>query len=287
MRANRWTAALLLGILAASARAADVPVIYTVDGTALKAAVAGTSLTFRLYTDAACTTLVHTQAVNVENVTVISKLKPVKPSGATAKPPKTDDLRTTLTSVTPASPLYLKVTGTGITPVGGACQVQAAGGLGAAGPATGLVMKDSNGATVGIYNPSPFPGAIRNVGGTIAGAPADVNGFAQNIPLLILYYTSTDCSGTALGPVDPSLVKLGTVVGTTLYFSPSSGPTTTFNSYEEKPYADQAACDATFGAGNTTFVPPDGCCAVASNTTQMGPVGTDDLSAFVPPFHLE
>jgi len=34
------------------------------------------------YTDAACTALVHTQVVNSENVTVISKLKRFKPSGA-------------------------------------------------------------------------------------------------------------------------------------------------------------------------------------------------------------
>ena len=145
-----------------------MPVTYTVDDTALKAAISGTPLTFRLYTDAACTALVHTQVVNSENVTVISKLKRFKPSGA-AKPPKTDDLRTTLTSVTPSSPLYLKVTGTGVTTVGGACQVQAAGGVGATGPATGFVVKDSNGATLGIFDPnSSFPGALRKVGGTIA-----------------------------------------------------------------------------------------------------------------------
>jgi hypothetical protein len=281
-------AGVLLGVLVGSVRAADVPVTYTVDGTALKAAVSGTPLTFTLYTDAACTTLVHTQAVNVEDVTVISKLKRVKPGGAPTKPPKTDDLRTTLTSVTPAAPLYLKVTGTGITPVGGACQAQAAGGLGATGPATGFVVKDSTGATLGIFDPGAFPGAFRNVGGTVVVAPADVNGFTQGF-LYILYYTSSDCSGTALGPVDPSLAKIGTVIGTTLYFTPSSGPTTTFNSLLEKngTYTSQALCDATFGAGSSTFVAPEGCCFVASNTTQMGPVGTEDLSAFVPPFHLE
>lgn len=124
--------------------------------------------------------------------------------------------------------------------------------------------------------------------GTIVQVPADVNGVVQGA-LYILYYTSSDCSGTALGPVDPSLAKIGTIIGTTLYFTPSSGPTTTFNSYLERngTYTSQALCDAAFGAGATTFIPPEGCCAVASNMTQMGPVGTEDLSAFVPPFHLE
>src|SRR5580765_8016705 len=108
-----FPAAVLLAVFLSPARAADVPVTYTVDGTALKAAISGTPLTFTLYTDSACTTLVHTQVINAEDVTVIAKLKRVKPTGAT-KPPKTDDLRTTLTSVTSSAPLYLKVAGTGI-----------------------------------------------------------------------------------------------------------------------------------------------------------------------------
>ena len=80
--------------------------------------------------------------------------------------------------------------------------------------------------------------------------------------LLILYYTSADCSGTALVPDDPSLAKFGTVIGTTLYFSPSLGVSTTFNSILERngTYTSQAACDASFGAGNSTFVAPEGCC---------------------------
>ena len=106
-------------------------------------------------------------------------------------------------------------------------------------------------------------------------------------PLTFTLYS--DCSGTALGPVDPSLAKIGTVIGTTVYFTPSNGPTTTFNSDLERngTYTSQALCDAAFSPGATTFIPPEGCCAVASNMTQMGPVGTEDLSPFVPPFHLE
>jgi len=66
--------AVLLAAFLAPARAADVPVSYTVDETALKTAISGTPLTFTLYTDATCTTLVHTQVVNAENVTVIARL---------------------------------------------------------------------------------------------------------------------------------------------------------------------------------------------------------------------
>ena len=125
----------LLLVPAVPVWAVDVPVSYTVDDKALKAAVSGTPLTFTLYSDSACTTSVHTQVVNSENVRVISKLKRFNPTGA-AKPPKTDELATTLTGVVPASaPLYLQVTGTGITPVGGACQVQASGMPGGVGSA--------------------------------------------------------------------------------------------------------------------------------------------------------
>lgn len=116
--------ALALFLLGAPvAGAADVPVNYTVDDRVLRAAAAGTILTFELFTDAACTSLVHTQMVAIENVTIISRLKRFKPVAA-ATPPKTTELQQTLTGVTPALPLYLKVTGTGVTAVGGACQAQ-------------------------------------------------------------------------------------------------------------------------------------------------------------------
>ena len=52
--------------------------------------------------------------VAIENVTIISRLKRFKPVAA-ATPPKTTELQQTLTGVTPALPLYLKVTGTGVT----------------------------------------------------------------------------------------------------------------------------------------------------------------------------
>src|SRR5881628_3531762 len=85
-----------------------------------------TSLTFELFRDSACSTAaVHSASVLVENVTLITKLKQITPKGDT-KLPSTDELALTLTGVTAAENLYLKVTGTGIVPIGGACQAQAA-----------------------------------------------------------------------------------------------------------------------------------------------------------------
>jgi hypothetical protein len=108
-----------------AARAADLPTSYTVNDTALKAAVAGTSLTFTLYSDAGCTQQVHQQAVSIENVNLVSRLKLFTPKSA-PKGPKVDEVHETLTGVSAAGNLYLTVTGTGITPVGVACQAQAA-----------------------------------------------------------------------------------------------------------------------------------------------------------------
>jgi hypothetical protein len=57
-------------------------------------------------------------------VKAIKKLKLFTPVGG-VRPPSTLDLSTTLTAVASGGPFYLKVTGLGVTPVGGACQPQA------------------------------------------------------------------------------------------------------------------------------------------------------------------
>jgi hypothetical protein len=105
-------------------RAEDVPVQYLVDQKALKAAVAGTELTFSLYTDGACSAQVFTANRPVESL-VIERLVLVTPKGA-RKSPKAARLAATLTGVDPEGTMFLQVTGTGITPVGGSCQSQVA-----------------------------------------------------------------------------------------------------------------------------------------------------------------
>jgi hypothetical protein len=115
-------AAALLVPLAASA--ADLPVSYLVEEKPLKAAIAGTSLSFELYSDNTCTALVQSVSVLVENVTILSKLKQMTPKGDT-KLPNTVELRTTLAGVSVTGNVYLRVNGTGVAPVGGVCQAQA------------------------------------------------------------------------------------------------------------------------------------------------------------------
>ena len=70
--------------------AADLPVRYTVQDKPLKAAIAGTSLSFQLFSDPACTNPpAYSTAVLIENVTLITKLKQFTPKNDT-KLPNTD-----------------------------------------------------------------------------------------------------------------------------------------------------------------------------------------------------
>jgi hypothetical protein len=123
MTQTRSILAALVLLAPLAARAANVPVTYTVDEKQLKAAVAGTTLTFILYNDAACTSQVYSGGVLIENVTILARLKQFTPKNS-PKRPKTVALEHTLVGVTSVANLYLQVTGTGVVPVGGACQAQ-------------------------------------------------------------------------------------------------------------------------------------------------------------------
>lgn len=106
--------------------AADFPLTYTVEEKPLKAAVAGTPLTFSLHRDAGCADApVYTAVWNIEDVTFITRLKMFTPKGDT-KTPGTAEIHHRLLNIAATGQLYLKVTGAGITPVGGACQPQSA-----------------------------------------------------------------------------------------------------------------------------------------------------------------
>lgn len=109
-----------------------MPVGYTVEDKPLKAASAGTDLTFQLFSDATCTALVHSAVVPIEDVSLLVRLKQLTPKND-VKLPKAAELRTTLPGVPVPGPYYLKVTdGSAIlVAVNGDCQAQAAGAGGA------------------------------------------------------------------------------------------------------------------------------------------------------------
>ncbi len=114
--------ALILAPIAAWA--VDVPVLYVVDLSQLKTdAVAGTELTFELHTDSTCTNAVHTEIVAVEDVDLIEQIELVKVKGS-PKPSKVARLNHLLIGAPLEATPFLKVTGTGILPVGEECQAQ-------------------------------------------------------------------------------------------------------------------------------------------------------------------
>jgi hypothetical protein len=124
-----WSiAATAVLFLSSGAGAATVAVTYDVSDKALKEAVSGTMLTFELHSDPECTSLELSQLIAIDDVKV-SKLKLFSPAGG-IKAPKTDTLHAVMTGNDIAAGAFVKVTGTGITPVGGACQAQAGGSSG-------------------------------------------------------------------------------------------------------------------------------------------------------------
>ena len=280
MRSLRSLVLTALLILPSLATAADLSVGYTVREKNLKAAIAGTPLTFALYSDAACTTLVQSTIVAVENVSLITKLKQFTPKNDT-KLPNTVELQTVL-NVAPGGALYLTVTGTGVVPVGPTCQVQAAAGLGN-GPGANLLVKDSNGATLGF---SQGPYVVRSVAGRQSFVFVQMSGFFQ--VAFDELFVSASCTGPALSYVDnTSLVTNAAAVGTTLYTYPATGTATTYNSrlHHESLITSQTECNTYFGGA--PFVAPNGCCIAESFNLLLGPALSEDVSAFVPPFHVE
>ena len=123
---TRSLAACLVCLLAVTAAdAADVRVTYLVDAKTLKAsAPAGTSLTFALHATSACNAPVATQNIDVEDVTLLATVKAAGVKSGPKPPKAIIEMRHTMTGVTPQPAFYLKVTGPGVSPVGGACQLQ-------------------------------------------------------------------------------------------------------------------------------------------------------------------
>ncbi|MEO7437636.1 MAG: SUMF1/EgtB/PvdO family nonheme iron enzyme [Candidatus Binatia bacterium] len=106
------------------ANAADVKVGYLLETKPFKTAIAGTPLTLSIYTDDACTgSPAATEIVNSDALQLIEPLKRTTPKGGT-KPPGTSRVEHVISGVTAQPLFYLAITGAGVVPVGGACQVQ-------------------------------------------------------------------------------------------------------------------------------------------------------------------
>jgi hypothetical protein len=270
MPTTRLAVLAVLLLAARSVAAADLPVSYTVSEKPLKAAIASTALTFELYGDAACAALVQSTPVAIENVGILSKLKRMTPKGD-VKLPNTVELRTTLTGVTAGGNLYLKVVGTGVTPVGGACQAQAA--------AVARSVRDANGAFV-----ASFPDYRRTIGADIVYLPLDNSGIYPTDPLN-LYFTSGDCTGTPLLFASQGFVKNGyrQPQSPLVYIPPSSAPIVSLGSYSQYTPLIMSPGDCSGG----TFVAMGECCFPFAGGGNFGPATTFDSSVFALPFHVE
>jgi hypothetical protein len=169
------------------------------------------------------------------------------------------------------------------------CAAWIAGCSPGARSAAGALVKDANGLTLGTTLDPSGQSALRDEGGTLLRLPVsfDGNGFVTFAGLL---YTSANCSGTPLLGLDTAMVKSVYVLGTTGYYAPAATSMQPFNSNLQVSgtfYASQTNCDNNFGVGNSTFVPPNGCCLASVGSAPLGAAQTIDLSAYTPPFEVE
>jgi hypothetical protein len=263
MRICGLAATCMLAASMVTAHAADVPTSYTVSDTALKAAVAGTNLTFTLYTDAGCTQQAHQQVVPIEMVAFVSRLKTFTPKNA-PKGPKIDEMHETLTGVNAAGNLYLTVAGTGITPVGGTCQAQAT-----VQPPS-AVVKDANGLLVGNFGggDSGFGPGIYTVLISVGGTTAAIgySGLSYHFAGCVVFPAAGCVEPAFMSPTDFTALPYapGVVYGGTLY-TPSSGPA-----------VPVTAVSASCGGG----------CSTTTGTVAVVPATATPFS-FTRPFHVE
>jgi len=273
--AVRLSLALFLAIPALT-RAADLDVSYLVQLSPLKkTTIAGTPLTFSLYNDSACTTQVASQVVNVENVSLIEQLKVLAPKNS-PKPTATARLTTKMTGVTPPAQAYLKVTGTGVTAVGGNCQLQVSSKT----SAPGGIWKDAKGVVIGPLSTAVLPAsggtplgaALYSVPGSVIqlGILADGSGFEPDgASCLRVWFATTDCSGPGYMFPD-NAPNWALISGTTAFY-----PTTT-----SVPSVSVQSFKGNCGSSS-------GCHPISFSLTSFVLAATADLSGFMPPFHME
>jgi hypothetical protein len=177
------------------------------------------------------------------------------------------------------------VTGTGVVPIGGACQAQAAA---LAGGGAGAVVKDGVGTVMGTsLDGGSF---LTQVGPDLVRLPVDPSGYIYQV---YFWWGGTSCTGQPyFYSTTSALYKTGLPFDATQYFVfPTSGQSnlpygSTFDA--NSLYNSQTDCDTYYGAGNATFIAPHGCCCdtICTGTNYMTSVTVGTLPTFTPPLSL-
>ncbi len=265
------------------ALAADVRVHYLLDERSIRTVEATAEVAIGLFTDAACATTLSTTSLALADVDLLARVTPTS-LGATPKAPKAAELRHTLRGVPAAAPLYARVDGAGVVPIGGACQVQSV-----AVPTTDTpVLVDANGTVLGPYGVAADRGypvwlrAAGDVSYAVVVEATEIRGLDYQ-----LSYEAADCSSPPLIYADfyPVLLFFPSVSrGTTLYH-PVGPPTQRV----ARAWSYEAEMPASCGGG--AFVPPHHCCLPLPPNQIFAndylETATTDIGQYQAPFRVE
>ena len=276
------TLLLMLAAVATPAAAADVRVSYLLDERALRAADASSPVRIGLYGDAACTAPAVETTLTLADVDVLVRVA-ATPLRGVPKAAKAVELRHTLRDVPPAAPLYARIDGNGVVPIGGACQVQTVGSP----PHDSPMIVDGAGTVLGPYAVAAdrgFPIWLRAFGDLTYGVAiewGEIRGLADS-----LFFEAADCSSAPLVYADvySLMMFFSSVSDGDVLYHPIAPPTQRVahgSAYEVPTPADCAS---------GTFVPPHHCCRAmtgAGFAADFLETGTTDITQYVPPFHVE
>ncbi len=212
--ALRHSAAILVLCLASPspAGAADVAVRYLVERTPLRASAATTPVTVELHADATCSAPFASATLPLGDLQPLVDLQRVKLRGARPAP-RVVELRPTVSGAPAVATIYARVHGDGITPVGGACQVQA---FVPPPSVTQPIARDATGAVIGALSLISYP----EPGGAQTAVLRDDGYGAYGLAIgsmifasldIGLVFPTTDCSGA------PFLQRFGVLMPTSRF----------------------------------------------------------------------
>lgn len=177
-----WISIPLVSMALAAGAGAATNVRYRVEQKPLKQLTSTGELTFTLYNDSECTIELASEPLFAGDPLITYEQPKLKKVKGGQKPTKTTVIGTVLSASGLAGPVFLEVTGAGVVPVGGSCQVQvptlstgAQGPPGTTGPEGPAGPAGPQGA-VGAQGPAGPAGPAGPQGGAGPAGPAGPQG---------------------------------------------------------------------------------------------------------------